>query len=90
MTRRVTEDATEDVTEDAELIGGPEGHTIIIVASDPGWPARFQREERRIRAALGATARRADRIGSTSVPGLAAKPIVDIQVSVPAIADGHG
>ena len=40
-----------------------------------------------IRAALGEVALRVDHVGSTSVPGLAAKPIVDIQVSVPAVAD---
>jgi GrpB-like predicted nucleotidyltransferase (UPF0157 family) len=81
----VDEDAA--MTERLELIGGVERRTITIVAYSPDWPARFERERRRIREALGATAVRVDHIGSTSVPALAAKPIIDIQVSVPDVED---
>ena len=49
---------------------------------DPAWPAAFEEESHRIRGALGAAALRIDHVGSTSVPGLAAKPIVDIQLSL--------
>ena len=59
--------------------------TIEIVAYDPGWPAAFEAEAVRLRAALGALALRIDHNGSTSVPGLGAKPIIDIQVSVAAL-----
>jgi GrpB-like predicted nucleotidyltransferase (UPF0157 family) len=55
---------------------------IRIVDHDPAWPARFAEIAGELRGALGAAALRIDHIGSTSVPGLAAKPIVDIQVSV--------
>jgi len=55
---------------------------IEIVPYDPMWPAAFEAEAARIRRGLGAIARRIDHHGSTAVPGLAAKPIVDIQVSV--------
>lgn len=55
---------------------------IEIAAYDPAWPAAFEREARRLRDALGAVAVRIDHVGSTSVPGLAAKPIIDIQISV--------
>jgi GrpB-like predicted nucleotidyltransferase (UPF0157 family) len=55
---------------------------IEIVPYDPGWPAAFEAEAVRLRAALGPLALRIDHHGSTSVPGLAAKPIIDIQVSV--------
>lgn len=55
---------------------------IEIVEYDPTWPAAFGREASRIRDALGALALRIDHHGSTAVPGLAAKPIIDIQVSV--------
>lgn len=66
---------------DLELIGGPEPRPVVIVAYDPAWPARFETERARIAAALPhATA--VDHIGSTSVPGLGAKPIVDIQVHI--------
>lgn len=49
---------------------------------DAAWPVAFEQESHRIRGALGDAALRIDHVGSTSVPGLAAKPIVDIQVSL--------
>jgi GrpB-like predicted nucleotidyltransferase (UPF0157 family) len=55
---------------------------IEIVPYDPGWPGAFQAEARRLRAALKTAALRIDHHGSTAVPGLGAKPIIDIQVSV--------
>ena len=55
---------------------------LQIVSYDPQWPAAFAAEAARLRAALGALALRIDHNGSTAVPGLAAKPIIDIQVSV--------
>jgi GrpB-like predicted nucleotidyltransferase (UPF0157 family) len=57
-------------------------HTLQVVAYDPQWPAAFDCEAARIRTALGPIAFRIDHHGSTSVPGLAAKPVIDIQVSV--------
>ena len=57
-------------------------HPVEIVAYDPAWTARFAELGRDLRAGLGEVALRIDHIGSTSVPGLAAKPIIDIQVSV--------
>jgi GrpB-like predicted nucleotidyltransferase (UPF0157 family) len=75
------------MSDDYELIDGPEKRDIRIVAYDVAWPARFVTERDRIVAALGAVARRVDHIGSTSVPGLAAKPIVDIDLSVPDVDD---
>ncbi|WP_206055191.1 GrpB family protein [Nocardia sp. CS682] len=70
-----------------ELIGGIEKRDIHIVDYDPAWSQRFATEHARIARALGATARRIDHIGSTSVPGLAAKPIVDIDLCVPDVED---
>ena len=64
------------------LIGGREPGTVEIVAYDPRWRARFEAERRHIAAALGPLARRIEHIGSTSVPDLAAKPIVDVLVEV--------
>jgi GrpB-like predicted nucleotidyltransferase (UPF0157 family) len=60
---------------------------VQLVPYDPEWPRRFARWRSRIGAALGATALRAEHVGSTSVPGLAAKPVIDIQVTVADIAD---
>ena len=53
-----------------------------LVDYDPAWPASFEEEAGPIRDALGDIAIRIDHVGSTSVPGLAAKPVIDIQVSV--------
>jgi putative glutamine amidotransferase len=53
-----------------------------LVESDPAWPAWFEQEAGAIRGALGDMVTRIDHIGSTSVPGLAAKPVIDVQVSV--------
>jgi len=53
------------------------------VPYDPRWPGEFREIGQRLRSALGGVAVRIDHIGSTSVPGLDAKPVIDIQVSVP-------
>ncbi len=58
------------------------GRAYAIAEYDPAWPGRFEAEASRIRAALGDQVVRVDHVGSTSVPGLEAKPVVDIQVSV--------
>lgn len=55
---------------------------IELVPYDPAWASDFESEAKRIADALGQVARRIDHVGSTSVPGLAAKPVIDIQVSV--------
>jgi GrpB-like predicted nucleotidyltransferase (UPF0157 family) len=69
------------------VIGDIEPQTIIVADYDPSWPERFRREEARIRAALGEAALSVEHIGSTSVPGLAAKPIVDVLLVVEDSAD---
>jgi GrpB-like predicted nucleotidyltransferase (UPF0157 family) len=55
---------------------------ILLADSDAGWPALYAREETRIRAALGDRVLAVEHTGSTSVPGLAAKPIIDITLVV--------
>jgi GrpB-like predicted nucleotidyltransferase (UPF0157 family) len=69
------------------LIGGTEQREITIADYDPEWPAKFERHAGIIAGALGATAVSIEHIGSTSVPGLAAKPIIDILAVVPDSAD---
>lgn len=64
------------------LVGGIEKRPIVIVDYDPGWPARFELERERIAHALGDSALRIEHVGSTAVPGLAAKPVVDVVVEV--------
>jgi 16S rRNA processing protein RimM len=69
------------------VIDPPEGlieprPPIEIVDYDPSWPERYDAESARLREALGDVAVRIEHVGSTSVPGLAAKPVIDIQLSV--------
>lgn len=60
---------------------------VQIVDYDPGWPHLFQSLRERVLASLGELAYAVEHVGSTAVPGLAAKPIVDIDVVVASSAD---
>jgi GrpB-like predicted nucleotidyltransferase (UPF0157 family) len=73
----------------AALVGDarPATGPVVLVDYDPEWPALFEREASRIREALGDRALAIEHTGSTSVPGLAAKPIVDITLVVADTAD---
>lgn len=69
------------------FIGGLEKTDIVIADYDPEWPIRFEQERETIVCALADRAIAVDHIGSTSVPGLAAKPIIDICLTVADSAD---
>jgi GrpB-like predicted nucleotidyltransferase (UPF0157 family) len=60
---------------------------ITFVEYDPAWPALFAREEARIRSILGDRVVRLEHTGSTSVPGLAAKPTIDLTMTVADVRD---
>jgi GrpB-like predicted nucleotidyltransferase (UPF0157 family) len=60
---------------------------ILLADYDPSWPAAYEREAGRIRSLLGDRVRQLEHAGSTSVPGLAAKPIIDIILAVADSAD---
>jgi GrpB-like predicted nucleotidyltransferase (UPF0157 family) len=60
---------------------------IALADYDPDWPGLFRREADRIRAGLGDRALQIEHVGSTSVPGLAAKPTIDIVLVVTDSAD---
>ena len=60
---------------------------VRVVDYDPEWPRLYRREAERVRAVLGERVVRLEHIGSTSVPGLAAKPIIDVLLVVPDPAD---
>ncbi|MEI9894215.1 MAG: GrpB family protein [Chthoniobacter sp.] len=64
------------------LIGGIEKREIVIVDYDPCWPEKFLQHGEILAQVLGSRALAIEHVGSTSVPGLAAKPIVDIDVLV--------
>lgn len=82
--------ATPDEVEDnlrRVTIGPIERPAIVVLDYDPDWPARFASHQATICAALGTRAVRVEHIGSTSVPGLAAKPVVDVLLVVEDSAD---
>jgi len=60
---------------------------LTFVEYDPAWPALFERENTRIRAVLGDRVIRLEHTGSTSVPGLAAKPVIDMTMLVADVND---
>ena len=55
---------------------------LRVVPYDPGWPGRFEAEAARLRVALGGTALAVEHVGSTAVPGLAGKPVLDVAIAV--------
>jgi GrpB-like predicted nucleotidyltransferase (UPF0157 family) len=82
-----------DPTRDEEILAAQVGDAkpstgpVVLVEYDPEWPCLYDREERRIRGALGDRALVVEHVGSTSVPGLAAKPLIDILLVVADSAD---
>ena len=70
-------------------VGAPTPHngTISLAEYDPAWPALYAAEASKIRAALGERALLLEHVGSTSVPGLTAKPLIDIILVVADPAD---
>ena len=60
------------------VLNGP----VVLAEYDEEWPRRFEREAAKIHRALGDEALQVEHVGSTSVPGLAAKPVVDIVLVV--------
>ena len=70
-----------DVTE-LEIFGGPETDKLLLVEHDPAWATVFEHHRGRVLEVLGDTALAVHHVGSTSVPGLMAKPIVDMLLLV--------
>ena len=60
---------------------------IILVPYDPPWPTFFEEECARLRAAIGEWAAGIEHVGSTAIPGVAAKPIIDIAVHLRSLVD---
>jgi GrpB-like predicted nucleotidyltransferase (UPF0157 family) len=71
----------------AVTVGHLPPKAVVVVPYDVEWPARFAELETRVRAALGARVLELTHVGSTSVPGLAAKPIIDADLTVADSAD---
>ena len=67
---------------DRALVGGRRRVRPVIADYDPAWPARYEQERARVAAALGERALRIEHVGSTAVPGLPAKAVIDICLAV--------
>ena len=80
-------DSTQEELDAAWIDGPPPPSPIHVIDYDPAWPDLYAREEARIRSLLGAAVVAIDHVGSTSVPGLPAKPIIDIDLVVPDSTD---
>lgn len=77
--------AEEPLTDDTlakVLVHGPRPVWVSLSEYDPRWPQRFQAYADELRSILGDRATQIEHIGSTSVPGLAAKPVIDIVIAV--------
>ena len=61
--------------------------SIVVADYDPNWPTLFEQERTRIGKALGSLAFVIEHIGSTAVPGLPSKPIIDLLVGVPSLEE---
>jgi GrpB-like predicted nucleotidyltransferase (UPF0157 family) len=85
----VSDDHPTDQPTPSEAAGEPRARSVRIVLADPdpAWPRLFAREAERIRTALGDRALGVEHVGSTSVPGLAAKPVIDVLLVVADAAD---
>ncbi|ANZ43327.1 hypothetical protein BBK82_36765 [Lentzea guizhouensis] len=77
MEWRLPSDDVEFVAETPARVG-----RIVLEDSNPEWPCWYEREAARIRGALGPAVLRVEHVGSTSVPGLAAKPLIDVLLVV--------
>jgi GrpB-like predicted nucleotidyltransferase (UPF0157 family) len=73
--------------EDPWVNGAPKPEPLEVLAYDPGWPAAFAHIAGLVRTSLGNAAIAIAHIGSTSVPGLAAKPVIDVDLTVSDPAD---
>jgi GrpB-like predicted nucleotidyltransferase (UPF0157 family) len=60
---------------------------VVVVPYDPAWPRRFEEERRILDAVFAGTAAVIEHVGSTSVPGLGAKPVIDVMVGVGALIE---
>ncbi len=87
---RITERALPMMSPGFETIPGSgrgEREPVEIVPYDAAWPVRFMDWRDLLAAALHPMAPRIEHVGSTAVPGLAAKPVIDVQISVDDVAD---
>ncbi len=80
--QEITRHHESDPGQDPWVVRPPAEEVVSVVAYDPGWPDRYAALAAEIGGALGAHALRLEHVGSTSVPGLAAKDVIDIDLTV--------
>jgi GrpB-like predicted nucleotidyltransferase (UPF0157 family) len=68
---------------------GLESKVVRLVAYDPRWPALFAEESRRLGEALGRRIGAVEHIGSTAIPGMPAKPVLDLMAAVGSLAEAE-
>jgi GrpB-like predicted nucleotidyltransferase (UPF0157 family)/ribosomal protein S18 acetylase RimI-like enzyme len=78
-----------DLRVHASLKAAQENAPVVVVGYDPTWPATFQQEHDRLLPELVECSARIEHIGSTAVPGLSAKPTIDIMVGVHRLSDAR-
>ena len=78
----ITRQPDRDPDENPWVIGAPPPEHIAIVPYDPRWPDRYRTLADQLRGALGDAVLDLEHVGSTSVPGLAAKDVIDINLTV--------
>lgn len=78
----ITRHHDSDPSENPWVNEPPKPETIVLVPYDPDWPRRYQALSAEVRAALGDTVLDVEHVGSTSVEGLAAKDVIDINLTV--------
>jgi len=78
---------TEEELHASHIGGPPSSGPVVLAEYDASWPRLFAREAERIGDSLGERALRIEHVGSTSVPGLAAKPVIDIVLVIADSAD---
>jgi GrpB-like predicted nucleotidyltransferase (UPF0157 family) len=83
----VVQRSDEELAEISVGVPVPHDGPIVLAPYDPTWPATFEQVARRIRAALGPGVLQLEHVGSTSVPELVAKPIIDVLLVVEDPAD---
>jgi GrpB-like predicted nucleotidyltransferase (UPF0157 family) len=69
------------------LCGMASADPVIVVPYDEAWPSLFEEEQTRIESAIGPWVEEIEHVGSTAVPGLAAKPVIDIMVGVKSLVE---
>ncbi|WP_460402778.1 GrpB family protein [Actinophytocola sediminis] len=78
----ITRHSDSDPSENPWVNGPPAPETVVIMPYNPEWPRRYQAMSSAIRAVLGDVAMDVEHVGSTSVEGLAAKDVIDIDLTV--------